>query len=203
MTARRPAHSLTVPLALMGLAAGLVTVLGVDFVHGLDRHGLLLATRYTARVSFVFFMAVYLARPLAEATQAALPIAMLRQRRGLGVSFAMAHSVHLAALLAYFTLTTAKAPLVIALIGGFGYVLLLLMALTSNTPAQRALGARWKALHTVGLHTLWTIFTLTLALQLLNHAADPAQRAVMLSVSLAGLGLRFSLAARRLQAAAA
>ena len=42
--------------------------------------------------------------------------------------------------------------------GGFGYVLLYAMALTSTDRAQAAMGVWWKRLHRFGIHYLWFIF---------------------------------------------
>ena len=46
--------------------------------------------------------------------------------------------------------------------GGLGYVFIVLMALTSNDRAVRALGQRnWNRLHAIGLTYVWAVFTFT------------------------------------------
>ena len=70
--------------------------------------------------------------------------------------------------------------------GGVGYLLLAAMAATSNDASQRALGANWRRLHTVGIYALWIIFA---ASYLPVVAASPLS-AVLGTALLATLALR-------------
>lgn len=51
------------------------------------------------------------------------------------------------------------------------YVMLFLMAATSNSWSVRALGHWWKRLHSFGIHWLWFIFTFTYFGRLLDPAS--------------------------------
>lgn len=116
------------------------------------------ATRYTARVGFPLLILAYVARPLVDLTRSDWAKAILAKRKYIGLGFAMSHTVHLVAIVMLFR-TLGEAPdLVTIIFGGFAYVLLFAMALTSNRSAMKALGANWKRLHRVGIHYLWIIF---------------------------------------------
>ncbi|WFL76944.1 hypothetical protein P7228_13235 [Altererythrobacter arenosus] len=116
------------------------------------------ATRYTARVGFPLFMLAYVARPLVDLTRADWARALLAKRKWIGLGFAMSHTVHLVAIVMLFR-TLGEAPTAAQLIfGGFAYVMLCAMALTSNRSAMKALGAKWKTLHRFGIHYLWLIY---------------------------------------------
>ena len=45
-----------------------------------------------------------------------------------------------------------------AIFGGLAYVLIWIMALTSNRASQRRLGANWARLHRFAMHYLWLVF---------------------------------------------
>jgi len=102
------------------------------------------AARWTARHSFLWFLAAFSATAFAH-------------RRGLGLSFAAAHFIHFYAVLQALGHGVQR-PVFVFAIGGAGYVLLAAMALTSNDWSQRALGRWWKRLHRVGIWTLFAIF---------------------------------------------
>ena len=121
-----------------------------------------LALRVTARISLAFFLAAYSASSL----RALLPTPATRwlvvNRRSLGLAFAASHTIHLAWIVALVSLTTEEPPLLTWLVGGLGYVFLYAMAATSSDAAVAWLGpARWRRLHTVGIHYLWFVFTAT------------------------------------------
>jgi DMSO/TMAO reductase YedYZ heme-binding membrane subunit len=88
----------------------------------------------------------------------------MRNRRDLGVGFAVLHFGHLAFIVALaieytdsFFATTAMSSIVG---GGVGYVWLLAMTVTSFKGPTKALGRRnWVWLHKSGVYVLWGIFT--------------------------------------------
>jgi len=116
------------------------------------------ATRFTARVGFPLLILAYIARPLVDLTRANWARALLAKRKYLGLGFAMSHTVHLAAIVMLFRTLGEVPPAVTLAFGGLAYVLLYAMAFTSNRSAMKALGARWKTLHRIGIHYLWFIF---------------------------------------------
>lgn len=117
----------------------------------------LLAARWTARAALPLFLITYLASTLYKALPNATTAALLRRRRQWGLAFALAHSIHLVALLINITLFRPR-PLASLAVGGLAYLFIYLMALTSTDGWQRRLGRRWKQLHSIGLHLTWTIF---------------------------------------------
>jgi DMSO/TMAO reductase YedYZ heme-binding membrane subunit len=142
-----------------GLAAG---ALGLA-TGGAGAEGLRLAARYTARLAFLLFLPVYLASAWHRLAPGAASRWTLRRRRALGLGFASAHSVHLAALLAAVRASGEPMALSTAVVGGGAYAMTLAMALTSNDAAVRRLGRRWKTLHRVGIHWIWFVFAFSYA----------------------------------------
>ncbi len=66
--------------------------------------------------------------------------------------------MHFAYIVALFALTDEVLEVTTAVFGGLAYVLIWVMALTSNRASQRRLGASWVRLHRFGMHYLWLIF---------------------------------------------
>ena len=118
--------------------------------------------RYSAHVSFGYLLLAYAIGPLNQV----LPVSFMQQlrsmRRVIGLNFAIAHSIHLLALVIYLA-EKSEMPTTAALVGGgVGYALMYLMALTSTDAMVQKLGFRkWKVLHTVGMQYLVVIFAVT------------------------------------------
>jgi DMSO/TMAO reductase YedYZ heme-binding membrane subunit len=148
---------------LVGVAsAALVALHLVWFAWaGTDEAGLRMVVRASARVSFAIFLLAYLARPARQLWPTPATRWLQRNRRHLGVSFAVAHGLHgLDILLLARQLGAAFELNLVTLVGGgLAYVLLAAMTLTSFDRSARWLGPRrWKLLHRVGIHYLWFIF---------------------------------------------
>jgi DMSO/TMAO reductase YedYZ heme-binding membrane subunit len=181
---------------LLGLAAGLAAVaIGFALGDGLQdqwQH----AARYTARVGFPLLIVAYIARPLNQLSPSAFSKGALDRRRWIGLGFAISHSIHLVALVRALGLAGRTPDPVTVIGGGFAYLLLYAMALTSTGRAQRALGKWWKRLHRFGIHYLWLIF----AQSYLGRAIDPDTRAIGVlfgSVALAAGGIRLAAWVKR------
>jgi DMSO/TMAO reductase YedYZ heme-binding membrane subunit len=125
---------------------------------GSGKEGWELAARHTGRVSALWFLMVFAVGPLHRQWRSAPGRALLRERRGLGLAFAAAHTVHLGAI--FGVLSHSEAPDLVALAGGgLAYLLMFAMAATSNDAALRWLGARtWRGLHATGVYYPWFIF---------------------------------------------
>jgi DMSO/TMAO reductase YedYZ heme-binding membrane subunit len=157
--------------------------------------GWLHAARYTARLSFLFFVPVFYARAWHQLRPSTASRWTVRNRRYLGLAFATAHLVHLFAL-TRFNVATDQVPDVVTLVGGGGaYVFIAAMAATSNDWSVRTLGARnWKRLHTVGIFWIWGVFTFSY----FGRVAEGQLFFVpFLAVALAGLALRLYVRFRR------
>lgn len=150
-----------------------------------------MAARWTARVGFPIFILTYSASSLARLWPNETTKTVLRTRRQWGLGFALAHTVHLAALVTYLRISGDSRTVTTLIGGGGAYVLLYAMALTSSDAAQRAMGVWWKRLHTVGIHWLWFIFTFSY----FGRIMDPARMAqglIFFPICVAALGLRIA-----------
>ena len=130
-----------------GLAGGgLVLAATLLFAGGGD-DSWALAARHTARFSALWFMVAFVAGPLARITRASWARVLVRERRGIGLGFCAAHTVHLAAILLWLG-HGGKADAATLAGGGLAYLFLLAMAATSNDAAVRRLKAPEESLFT-------------------------------------------------------
>jgi DMSO/TMAO reductase YedYZ heme-binding membrane subunit len=162
-------------IAATAAALGLL-VLAAGLLHGSSEESVRMVVRWTAKIAVVLFAAAFSASSLRVFWQSEATRFLMTNRRRLGLGFALAHSVHLLALIVLgvtfptpFLDDLSTATLVG---GGLAYVFVLAMAATSNDASVRRLGARrWRALHTVGGWYVWLIFTQSYAPR---AAVDPA-----------------------------
>jgi methionine sulfoxide reductase heme-binding subunit len=153
-----------------------------------------LAARWTARAAFPFFLIAYAASSLLRLWPGPLTKALMRRRRQWGLGFALAHTIHLAALATnLLAFGESRTPLVL-LGGGAAYGLMYLMALTSNDWSMRKLGKNWKRLHIVGIHYSWLIFFQSYAQSIFLPDPDKwVWGLAFTALLLGGLGLRLYL----------
>jgi methionine sulfoxide reductase heme-binding subunit len=179
-------------VAFAAILAGVIALVAV-WGHGAGEDGLRVALRATARFSVTIFLLVFVASPLARLWRSAATTWLLANRRYLGVSFAAAHTVHLAVVIALAQVSTRPYSRLTLVLGTIGYVALAAMVATSFDATAAWLGAKWwKRLHRTGLYYLWTIFFLTAAA---SRAHDPA--AGPLAIVLLGAASIRILARRR------
>ncbi len=176
---------LTGLLSLLLLAMSLALLAG----HGWDAEGLRLVIRATARTSLLLFAAAFAASALAQLAPGEVTHWQRRNRRYLGVSFAVSHAIHLAALIAlarvdqalFWKLTTV-ANIVLA---GAAYVLLAAMTATSFDRAVAWLGAgRWRLLHLIGGWYIWISFAVAVGKRLAQGPVYWAMFAVVLAAAI-------------------
>lgn len=159
MTTRFSVSTPTI-VALSALLAAMIAAAGYALQGGMSQDGALAGARLTARFSFLWFVAAWSASALAFVFPGGWRTVLLRRRRAVGLGFAAAHFVHLAALVAAINLFDAPTRLTTIIGGGIGYAFAAAMALTSNDGAVRALGPRaWKLLHATGGYVIAGIFT--------------------------------------------
>ncbi len=148
---------------LVGLFAGLLAVTA-GLIAGADaaeRVGL--AARWTARSALPLFLVAFLASTLVRRWPGGVTRALRKRRWQWGLGFALAHTIHLAAL-AVNVIVYAPGRTWQSLIGGgLAYVMIYVMAFTSTDGWQRRLGRWWRRLHTVGIYYIWFIFTASYA----------------------------------------
>lgn len=148
---------------LVGIAsAALLASQALIFAAGgTDEAGIRKLVAGSARIAVVLFLAVFVAAPARRFWPGPTTRWLMRNRRYLGVSFGVAHFIHLfdIALLALLLGNGFEINAVTLFGGGLAYVLLALMMLTSFDRTARWLGPRrWKWLHRAGLFWLWVIF---------------------------------------------
>ncbi len=145
--------------------------------------------RVTARIAFAFLLLAYVARPLVVLT--GYGRWLVRQRRYLGLAMALAHTVHFGYVVAFFVSSGEPLEWITIVFGGLAFVLMWLMAATSNNVSVRRLGKSWKRLHAFGLHYLWLIFMQSFVGRV--FVDDPDMIYLLLSIAgLAALVLRIA-----------
>jgi len=150
--------------AIVGWAAlAIATMAGVLLAaYGTGEVGVRVLLRATARTSVVLFTAAFVASSVARVWPLPLTRWMLRNRRYLGVSFAVSHFVHLFAIIAAVRIANFEISTGTAIGGGLGYVFVAAMTATSFDRSAAWLGPRrWKLLHTVGAYVIWAVFAIT------------------------------------------
>ena len=187
--------SLIYAAALAGVLAPLLFGM-----QSLNLDGVTYGLHATARVSAVYFLVVYLARPLRDLLGLK---ALMTYRRTLGLCVAIALTVHFGFVAAFFYMSTQSVFDDMARLYAVsaGAVALYAMAITSNDASMRLLKRWWKRLHVVGIHYLWFTFFVSYVIAVQKEPDLSTPHAVMflafLGVLMLGLGLRLFLWIRR------
>jgi methionine sulfoxide reductase heme-binding subunit len=132
-------------------------------IHGGSVEGVRLIVRITARTSLLLFGLAFTASAMIRLLPSPFTRWQRTNRRQLGVSFAVSHLVHAAALIA---LASLDRPLFMSLTnpvslvtGGLAYVFIIAMAATSFDRAAAMIGSRaWRLLHAAGAWYIWISF---------------------------------------------
>jgi DMSO/TMAO reductase YedYZ heme-binding membrane subunit len=133
---------------------------------------LLLWTRYSAHLAFLFLLLAFSASTLKAVLNNAQTRGLVRYRRQLGLGFATAHTFHLVALILYLSNLEGYSIDTSVAVAGLGYVVTALLAATSNDYSVKRLGpAQWKQLHTVGIFILMLYFFVAFSGRLLTNFA--------------------------------
>jgi DMSO/TMAO reductase YedYZ heme-binding membrane subunit len=150
-------------LLIVILSASTFSVLYLNSA-GHNDDNIRLLQRLTARLSFMIYLLIFIARPLRQMFKTDTTLWLVRERRSFGIAFAAMHSVHLGLIVYRFsTIPGLSYGVAEGLIGGTAYVLMYLMLLTSFDGPARALGPlAWRRLHKFGLYYIGAIFISTL-----------------------------------------
>ena len=148
---------------LVGIATLLLLAMSALILEraGTGEAGMRMLVRATARSSLVLFGAAFAASSLRSLWRVPATGWLLRQRRYLGLSFAVSHGLHALAIIGLgLVLGDAfQINLVTVIFGGGAYGMIALMAATSSDRAYAWLGRRrWHLLHRVGVYWIWIIF---------------------------------------------
>lgn len=122
--------------------------------------------RTTARSSLLLFILAFTASGLHGLFHKAWTEWLVRNRRYLGVSFALSHFVHLGFLVTlaiYFPERMfEELDVTVLMLASLGYAFLAAMTITSFEKPRRWLGEqKWKMLHVTGMYLLWVLFSHT------------------------------------------
>lgn len=116
----------------------------------------------TAWLSFALFIMAFTASSIQILRPGTYGRWAMKNRRYIGLSFALVHFVHAGLVLSNLIFTEASRTAPVLTGGGLAYVFLGLMALSSNNASVRKLGAKnWKRLHKIGSYYIWIIFMAT------------------------------------------
>jgi hypothetical protein len=134
--------------------------------YGSGEPGLRAVIRGSAQTSFLLFTSAFAAAALAQTWPSRLSRWMRRNRRYLGVSFAVSHFIHLVAIVSLVRRlgdqAELDAPTLVS--GGLAYVFSAAMTATSFDRSAAWIGPRaWRALHTAGVYYIWFIFFISYA----------------------------------------
>ncbi|WP_035663051.1 hypothetical protein [Bradyrhizobium sp. Ec3.3] len=149
-------------LALLSLNL-IVLCIWIAAMRQFEVEGVRMVIRFTARSSLLLFCLAFSAAALARLWPNAWTRWQRRNRRYLGLGFALSHGLHAVAIFAFarmdpagFAAATSAASY---LFGGIGYAAIIAMAATSFDRTAELLGPRaWRALHLTGGYYLWFQF---------------------------------------------
>jgi sulfoxide reductase heme-binding subunit YedZ len=178
-------------------AAVFAAVTVVVLQYGFSEEAMRTALRATARISVVLFALTFAASSLQVFIRHESVGWLLRNRRYLGLSFAVSHTVHLLVIVMlafYFPHPFLDRLNGISLVGGgLAYGFILLLSITSFSGPRRWLGPqRWSLLHTTGSYYIWVIFAQSYVLRSLHHALDIPFAVALIAV----VGVRMARAVR-------
>lgn len=147
-------------LGLLGMAATLAAL------HHFDVAGVRLVIRATARTSLVLFALAFSAQAMLTLWPGALTRWQRRNRRQIGLAFAVSHAIHAVAIVAFARMDPAgfhehaMAGTVVS--GGIAYLFIVAMATTSFDRTAAWIGPRaWRPLHWMGGYYIWVSFIVT------------------------------------------
>lgn len=147
--------------------------------------------RSTARSSLILFLGAFTAAALWRFVPNAFTKWLRRERRYIGVSFAVSHTYHLGVIFALGAIAPAElgalANAITWIFGGLAYVFIFAMTATSFDRTAQWIGPKaWRILHTVGIYYVWLIF----ANSYIGRAIQMPAYATPAILLVAALGLR-------------
>jgi DMSO/TMAO reductase YedYZ heme-binding membrane subunit len=151
--------------AFLALLAAVATAAASIALHGDTSLATMKATlALISHVSSVIFLVAFVARPLNDLVRSRATRWLLKHRRYVGLSFAAWHLQHFW-LIPWVAWLAGPAPFFITfhergklIPATFVLLMISLMAATSSNRAKRALGRKWKILHTIGLYSIFIWF---------------------------------------------
>jgi methionine sulfoxide reductase heme-binding subunit len=147
----------------LGLAIALMVII-ILAVQGWNEPGIRVAIRATARTSCIIFLLAFTASALRKFWVNKYSLWLVKNRRYLGLSFALSHALHAVTIISLLVITAGRDFNYMAdnFGGHLGYIFIIAMTITSFNPTRAWLGERgWHILHGVGMYYLWIAFMVT------------------------------------------
>jgi methionine sulfoxide reductase heme-binding subunit len=150
-------------------AIAIATILAIIFLfNGIDEESMRMAIRATARTSCFLFAIAFIASSVRKLWSNQLSIWLLKNRRYLGLSFAVSHTFHALAIIG-LAIVTPYTALKTDHGGNLGYLFIFAMTATSFDRTARLLSHNaWKILHTVGMYYLWLALTYSFGMRIIE-----------------------------------
>jgi DMSO/TMAO reductase YedYZ heme-binding membrane subunit len=120
-------------------------------------------TRYTARASFILFLLPFIARPLAQLINIPATRWLVRNRRTLGLTFAICMAGHFVPTMILLATEEESSDIVTLTLGPIVYIATALMALTSFEKYKRKTGRHWRLLHSTGNYLILSLMVFSYA----------------------------------------
>ena len=165
---------------------------------GTGEAGIRAVVRHSAQTSLLLFCSAFTASSLVVLYPARATRWMFANRRYLGVSFAVSHSIHLLALMALARVSSEfvrNLGGVTIAGGGLAYLFIAAMTATSFDRTAAWLGPRaWQRLHRTGSYYIWFLFLLSYvprALASLAYVPAAGLLVVAIGVRAAARGARW------------
>lgn len=183
-------------LVLAGMTAWFVAS------HGGDVEGMRVAIRVTARTSLVLFAMAFAASAMAELIPNAATRWQRRNRRYLGLSFAVSHFIHLAVIAMLASVDPALfwklTNLMTIVLAGTAYLFIAAMTATSFDSSAAWLGPRkWRLLHLIGGWYIWISFAIAVGKRVPLDSFYWPMATLVLAVAVVRLVAMFRRNARR------
>ncbi len=170
---------------LAALVVGAATV--TSFADGVSVETIRRTVRLTAQMSLVLFCTAFGAAALARLWPGELTFTLRRNRRQIGLAFAVSHACHAVALAAFARISPVQfheqADIAMFVFGGLAYLFIIAMAATSFDRTAALIGPRaWRLLHLVGGYDIWTTFLIAESKRGLHSAAYWPEILLLLAV---------------------
>lgn len=155
-----------VGFSALAIAAMLASIL---LIHGIDEQSMRIAIRATARTSCILFVSAFIASSVRKIWSNQLSTWLLKNRRYLGVSFAVSHGFHALAIIG-LAIVTPHTAVETDHGGNLGYLFIIALTATSFDRTAKLLSPNaWKILHTVGAYYLWLALTYPFIMKLVDR----------------------------------
>lgn len=140
-------------------------------MRSFEVEGVRMVIRFTARASLLFFCLAFVASAAASLWPSAATRWLRRNRRMMGLTFAVSHAIHAVAIASFAVMDPASYAAATTtasyIFGGIGYAFIIALAATSFDRSAAAIGPRaWRILHTTGIYYLWFQFMVSFGMRI-------------------------------------